>query len=85
MVKVCYICDCCGDLIAEFDADEVNPGIAGGGGGAGDLTQEGCEDIIDLKHRQGRVFISSLCDDCFASINLDADSGAGFIGEPRLH
>ncbi|HHV61936.1 MAG TPA: DUF2757 family protein [Firmicutes bacterium] len=85
MVKICYICDCCGDLIAEFDADEVNPGIAGGDGDAGDLTQEGREDIIDLNHKEGKVFISSLCDDCLASINLDPGSDAGFIGEPRLH
>jgi len=77
-LKLLYICECCDAVVDEADIPaQPNNGRVSG------LTGVKPLDIMKLGSGQGRIYITTLCDDCRETLYGSPDSG--FINGPTLH
>lgn len=78
-MKLCYVCEYCEEVISELETDGLDTeemGIA-------NLTEDERNDIMEMDESEGKLCVTSLCDDCISSLGLDYD--LTFAGEPPLH
>ncbi len=79
-MKIYYNCEYCGEAIDMIEMDQIDEIKLG----FDCLTAEERQDIIKTDLKGNVMYVSSLCDECIASLGL-ADEGESGQGKNYLH